>query len=291
MNTWLLRVLWVSLPVTAGDALADSMHPWSDATRLVATALLWILWAVVLSALLVPRPLASTLTRLGTPIALAAIVLAAASSEASTASWTLALVVTVVACALAVRGHFVLACAQGAAYGDEERFPLKVPPGIAFVVLPIAITVVGAGVAAGPMLLAAEEWVLGAIAVAVGWPAAFVVGRLVHQLSRRWVVLVPAGIVIADPLTLTDPVLFVRERVAGIGPGDPGRRPPADALDLRLGAAFGSCALLLTDEADLMRRSRGKGVRVQAALILVAATAAGQLLERAGARRLPVRRD
>ena len=83
-------------------------------------------------------------------------------------------------------------------------------------------------------------------------------GRLVHQLSRRWVVLVPAGIVIADPLTLTDPVLFVRERVMGIGPADPGRRPPADALDLRLGAVLGSCALLLTDEADLMRRVRGQ---------------------------------
>ena len=65
MNTWLLRVLWVSLPLTAGDALADWMQPWSDATRLVASVLLWLLWAVVLSALLVPRPIASTVTRLG----------------------------------------------------------------------------------------------------------------------------------------------------------------------------------------------------------------------------------
>jgi hypothetical protein len=291
MNPWLLRVLWVSLPVTAGDALADWMHPWADAPRLVATALLWLLWAVVLSALLVPRPTASTIARLGTPLAVVAVLLAAVSGDASPVSWVLALAVTAGACALAVRGEFARLCAQGAAYGDEERFPLKVPPGLSFVVLPVAVLVVGAGVAAGPMLLAGEQWVAGALALAVGWPLAFLVGRLVHQLSRRWVVLVPAGIVIADPLTLTDPVLFVRERVMGLGPADPGRRPPADALDLRLGAAFGSCALLLTDEADIMRRSRGEGVAVRAALNLVTPTAASRLLDRAGVRRLPVRRD
>jgi len=291
MNPWLLRVLWVSLPVTAGDALSDWMGPWSDGPRLVATALLWVLWAVVLSALLVPRPVASTIARLGTPLAVVVVVLAASSGDASTASWALALVVTVGAGVLAVRGEFARVCAQGAAYGDEDRFPLKVPPGITFLVLPVAIAVVGVGVAAGPMLLADRRWVAGAVALAVGWPVAFVIARLVHQLARRWVVLVPAGIVIADPLTLTDPVLFVRERVQGIGPADPGRRPPADALDLRLGAAFGSCALLLTDEADIMRRTRGRGVGVQAGLILVTPTAAPRLLERAGARRLPIRRD
>jgi hypothetical protein len=291
MNTWLLRVVWVSLPVTAGDALGDWMHPWSDATRLVASVAQWVLWAVVLSALLVPRPVATTLVRLGTPLAVVAVVLAALSGDASTASWVLALVVTTVACAFSVRGDFARVCAQGAAYGDEERFPLKVPPAIAFAILPVAIVVVGAGAIAGPMLLAAHQWGAGAIVLAAGWPVAFFVGRLVHQLSRRWMVLVPAGIVIADPLTLTDPVLFVRERVQGIGPADPGRRPPADALDLRLGAAFGSCALLLTDEADLLRRVRGEGVHVQAGLILVTPTASARLLERAGKRRLPVRRD
>jgi hypothetical protein len=291
MNTWIVRVLWVSLPMTAGDALNDWMRSWSDAPRLVTTALLWVLWAVVLSALLVPRPLASTLARLGTPIAVVVVILAARSGDASTAAWVLALAVTLSACALAVRGDFARVCAQGAAYGDEERFALKLPPALAFVILPLAILAVGAGIAAGPMLLATRQWVAGAVLVAIGWPVAFLVGRLVHQLSCRWIVLVPAGIVVADPLTLTDPVLFVRERVMGIGPADPGRRPPEDALDLRLGAVLGSCALLLTDEADLMRRVRGRGVGVQAGLILVTPAMSSRLLDRAGARRLPVRRE
>ena len=128
---------------------------------------------------------------------------------------------------------------------------------------------VGAGIAAGPLLLADEQWVVGVIAVVIGFPAAWLTARLVHQLSRRWIVLVPAGLVVADPLTLTDPVLFPRARIAGLGPADPARRPPDEALDLRLGAAYGSCALLLTEAADLMRRVRGRGVGVQATLLLV----------------------
>jgi len=290
MNTWVLRVLWISLPVTAGQVFADTLHPWSDETRIVATVLLWIAWAIVLSALLVPRPVAATIVRIGTPLAVGVTVLAVAAGNSSAVVATLAIVVTAGACVLAVRGEFQRVCAQGAAYGDEERFPLKVPPAIAFLMLPLAIAVIGFGLATGPLLLADGRW-LGGLATAIGFPLAAVSIRLVHQLARRWVVLVPAGIVIADPLTLTDPVLFVRERVQGIGPADPGRRPPADALDLRLGAAFGSCALLLTDEADVMQRVRGRGVSVRAGLLLVTPTASARLLERAGKRRLPVRRD
>ena len=67
----------------------------------------------------------------------------------------------------------------------------------------------------------------------------------------------PAGFVIADPMTLTDPVLFVREHILGLGPADPKVRPPDDATDLRLGAAHGSLALLLDDDAEIYRRVRG----------------------------------
>ncbi len=214
----------------------------------------------------------------------------ALSGRSSTVAWVAAVVVTATTAALGTRGEFARLCAQGAAYGDEERFPLKVPAAIGAAILPFAVVVVGAGIAAGPLLLADEQWVVGVIAVVIGFPAAWLTARLVHQLSRRWIVLVPAGLVVADPLTLTDPVLFPRARIAGLGPADPARRPPDEALDLRLGAAYGSCALLLTEAADLMRRVRGRGVGVQATLLLVTPAGAARLLDRASARRIPVRR-
>ena len=291
MNTWLLRALWVSLSITAGDAFASALDSWSDGPRLAATIALWLVWAMVLTALLVPRPIALTITRMASPNACAAAVLTAFASGPSAASVALADLATAGAALLAVRGEFARACAQGAAYGDEERFPLKVPPGIAFGIMPIAVPLAGVGAVAGPLLLADEQWVLGGFAVAVGWPIAVVIVRLVHQLSRRWVVLVPAGLVVADPLTLTDPVLFVRETIQGLGPADPSRPPGPDALDLRLGAAFGSTALLLHEEAHVMRRVRGEGVGVRAGLLLVTPVEADRLLHRAAARRIPVHRS
>ena len=291
MNTWALRAIWITVPVTVGDVVAHAIQTWSTAPRLTAGVLLWSGWAFVVTAVLVPRPLSLTITRVGTVLAFAVAVAAVLDATSSTLLGAAAIVVTLLAVVLGSRGEFARVCAQGAAYGDEERFPLKVPPGLAFAIVPAAIVIIGAGIALGPLLLAAEQWIAGVLALVILVPAAIMVARLVHQLSRRWIVLVPAGLVIADPLTLTDPVLFVRNRILGLGPADPRRPPPEAALDLRLGAAFGSCALLLHEDADLMRRVRGRGVGVAAHLIFVTPTALARLLARAAARRIPVRTE
>ncbi len=212
--------------------------------------LLWVAWSVVLLALLAPRPVGLTAARTGAPLALIATVLAVATGRASALASISALVVTTLCVVLVATPSFARTCAQGAAYGDEERFPLKVPPALFLGVLPLAVLAVGAGIAAGPLLLADGVLVLGIVALVVGWPLALLLLRSLHLLSRRWAVLVPAGFVIADPMTLTDPVLFLREHIVGLGPADPRVRPPAEATDLRLGAAHGSLALLLDDDAD-----------------------------------------
>lgn len=291
MNPWLLRVIWISMPVTAGAAVTDALAPWSDAPRLTAAVLLWAGWTVVVVATLIPRPVALTIMRVALPIAFGVAVTTAASGRPATLASVAAIGSSLAAFALGTRGDFARRCAQGAAYGDEDRFPLKVPPGLLLGILPFAIALVGAAVILGPLLLANREWATGVVVLVVCGASSVVVLRLVHQLSLRWVVLVPAGIVIADPLTLTDPVLFPRPGIVGFGPADPSRRPPEGACDLRLGASFGSCALLLAEEADLMRRERTRGVAVRANLVLVTPTAAPLLLERARARRIHVRAD
>ncbi len=148
---------------------------------------------------------------------------------------------------------------ESAAYGDEERFPLKVPPVLFLGILPLAVLAVGAGIATGPLLLADGQTVFGVVAVVIGFPLAGLLLRSLHLLSRRWAVLVPAGFVIADPMTLTDPILFPGSTSSASVPADPKIRPPSEAADLRLGAALGSIALLLDDDVDLYRRSRQRG--------------------------------
>lgn len=291
MNIWLLRVAWVTLPVTAGSAAADALRPWSTSTSATAAVLLWAAWLVVLVALLAPRPLGLTAARTGAPLALATMLLAVATDRASALSSMSALAATTLCVVLVATPSFARSCAQGAAYGDEERFPLKVPPALFIGVLPLAVIVVGLGIAAGPLLLAAESIGLGVLVLLVGWPLAFALLRSLHLLSRRWAILVPAGFVIADPMTLTDPVLFVREHILGLGPADPRVRPPEDATDLRLGAAHGSLALLLDDDAEIYRRTRAGAAGQRTHLLLIAPVAAHALLERAAARRIAVRAD
>ena len=126
-------------------------------------------------------------------------------------------------------------------------------------------------------------------ALVVGFPLAAVLLRSLHLLSRRWGVLVPAGFVLADPMTLTDAVLFPREHIVGIGPADPKVRPPGGATDLRLGAAVGSLALLLDDDIDLYRRGRGVAQGERTHLLLFTPVAAAELLRLAASRSITVR--
>jgi hypothetical protein len=246
---------------------------------------------VVLIALLAPRPTGLTAARTAVPLALVTILIAVATGRPSALSSVSALVATTLCVVLVATPSFARSCAQGAAYGDEERWPLKVPPALFLGILPLAVILVGVGIAAGPLLVADESIGLGVAALVVGWPLAFALLRSLHLLSRRWAILVPAGFVIADPMTLTDPVLFVREHILGLGPADPRVRPPDDATDLRLGAAHGSLALLLDDDAEIYRRARGRAVAQRTHLLVIAPVAAGDLLERAAARRIAVRAD
>jgi hypothetical protein len=113
---------------------------------------------------------------------------------------------------------------------------------------------------------------------------------LLHRLSVRWAVLVPAGFVVVDPMTLADPVLFPRERVEALGEADPGAAPP-DVLDLRLGASAGSVDARFDQPAELYRaaRPRRPTETVRTSAIRIAVVRHRVLLQLAAARRLRVR--
>jgi hypothetical protein len=74
-------------------------------------------------------------------------------------------------------------------------------------------------------------------------------------LSRRFVVFVPAGFVVADPLTLPDPVLLPRERIASMSCAPPNAR--IDGIDTRLGALAGAIVVALDEPGSFtLRRGR-----------------------------------
>lgn len=267
-SVWALRVIWLILPVTAGPAGADALDAWSRAPRLLASVLLWVAWAAVLVAVLAPRPIGLTAARVVAP-AFAALAIACAWS-ASTGATVAAIVTTVLATLLVCSPPFARASAEGVAYGDEARFPLKTPPALLAGPLPLVVAIVAAGPVTGPLLLADGRIVAGVIATVVGLPLAFVLTRSLHRLSSRWCVLVPAGVTLVDGMTLADAVLFPREHVERLESAP--LHPPDGALDLRLGASVRSLALRLSDGAQLLTATRGwrPGSKVTTSLILFA---------------------
>lgn len=291
MTLWLVRVAWATLPITAGPAAGDALAGWSTPPRTLAEVLLWAAWAVSLVALLAPHPTGLTTVRVVGPtfVTLALVVVVTGSADGARAA--VALVATIVAGVLAVvLPTFSFACANGIAYGDERRYPLRTPPALWLGPLPVAPLLVAAGVATGPLLLADGRVVLGVVALVAGVLVAALAARSLHSLSTRWAVLVPAGLVVVDGMTLADPVLFLRERIESLRLMTR-REPPAPAAtDLRLGARGGSVAMVLDRPADVVRARRARasaGVEHVTALCF-ATVYTSELLATAAARRIRV---
>ncbi|MFI5045916.1 MAG: hypothetical protein ACHQIG_02540 [Acidimicrobiia bacterium] len=253
----MLRIAWITLPVTAGAAMSSALGAWSSAPRAVAETLLWLAWAVGLLAVLAPRPPTLTALRVIAPSFVVAAILVAIGGDASTTSVVAAIAATILTLALASGHDIALAAANAGAYGDEQRFLLRTPPALFLAPIPVARLLMAAALVVPPLLLADQQWVLGVVTLAVAVPVVTVLARALNALSRRWAVLVPAGLVLVDPLTLTDPVLFLRERVAGLEPAEAGAAPDG-VLDLRLGAAAGSVSARFTEPAELQRSAPGR---------------------------------
>ena len=287
IGVWCARVAWVLLPVTTGAAFADALNSWSAAPAALAAVLLWGVWAAGLLALLAPRPLGLTFVRIAAPCGVLAV--ACCLSSTSTSSMFVAIAGALVAAVLALSPPIELATANALAYGDEERYPLHTPTPLLLGPIPLAVAVTGAGATAGPLLLAAEYWISGAVLTIVGLPLAFLLARSMHVLSKRWFVLVPAGIALVEPLTLAEPVLVLRDHIAALGRFRTTGTPP-EALDLRVGTLFGSVAIALSEPVGFTRRrGRAGAENVEPTVVLVAVVRASTALGRASRRRLPTR--
>jgi hypothetical protein len=282
-------VAWAVVPLAAGPVLDDALAGRDEAVRSAASALLWVGWAVGFVAAVVPRSITLTVVRVVVPGAAAAVVWAAVAGEPSTASAMAAGLVVLAAVALAFVPEVGTRFVQGSAYGDERRLLLRPPPMLAAGVVPVAWTMLAGAVVAPVVLLAAGEWWWGGAAAAAGAPLAVLMARSLHGLSRRWVVFVPAGLVLHDGYALDGPVLFPRRLVASLAPALEG----TDALDLTAGAAGLALELTLVETVPVVLAARGlgrgrAGETVETDRLLFTPTRPGQVLATAADRRFPL---
>jgi len=105
-----------------------------------------------------------------------------------------------------------------------------------------------------------------------------------HRLTRRWVVFVPNGMVVHDPLALAEPVLLRRAAVRSFGPA----RADTTALDLTRGALGLALEIDVTPPVDLLlaRTGREAAEAAEAGALLISPTRPGAVLDEARRRRM-----
>jgi hypothetical protein len=132
---------------------------------------------------------------------------------------------------------------QSSAYGNEVRFPLRPPLGYAIASV-LAWLVFVAALISGALLSAAQMFLIGMFFVVLAVALCVLAVPRWHRLSQRWLVLVPAGVVIHDPVNLSDTVMLKRSQVRHItlAPAD------TEAFDLT-GPTSGHALEIATNES------------------------------------------
>ncbi len=284
---WLLRIVWALQPLAFVPLISDATATIPSAGKVLAAVLAWAAWAAVLLATLVPSTVSITVGRLVAPLS-PIVAVAAGLGGSSVAGWKVAVALgaAVIASLVWFSGETGMVLAQGSAYGAEQRFPLKPP--VPFVVpMVLSWIVLAASAVAGAVYLANERWVVGVALVVLAAVAGRFLGPRFHQLSRRWLVVVPAGLVVHDPMLLVENALFRVVDLAAVHLA----HADTEAADLTGGTA-GVVLEIVLREMDTIIKVGGPdtptGIAIHARSVLVSPTRPGRALAAAGARQMPV---
>lgn len=272
---WLFRLAWVGLAVV----MAFALH---QPTSRIAW---WAVVAAVAVALTASGPVGLTVARLATSVTLPAAVLAwwgGASSGTGVAAVAVAALVTVVGMSAEVGEAMV----QGAAYGEEQRFPLRLP---AAMLAPVGLSwlIWAASLLGSVALLARSVWLPGAVLAAAAAFLSWWLGTRFHRLARRWLVLVPAGVVVHDQVLLAETLMVQRSNLAGARLALAG----SEAFDLT-GPAGGHALDIAAREMvqgffpASAKEPTGRAVHMQS--FLVAPSRPGRALQAIAGRKMPV---
>jgi hypothetical protein len=284
--TWALRVLVIILPFAAGDLVGHALADRSVAVARAGTVLGWLAWAVLVAAAAVPHPWSLTAMRIVAPGVALGAMWCAVDVPDLVAMDLVGVAAAIAVAAVAFSAWVADDCMDARSYGDERRFSLRTPATLLFGPAPLAVALTVAGVVAPVLLLAAGQWVAGGIALVAGVVIARFAVASVHTLATRFVVLVPAGLTLVDPLVLVESVLFARARIVALGPAIVG----TDALDLSQNAPGLAVEVSVDQPVGLaVKTGRRTADEKTVAAVLFTPSRAGALLDEAARRGVKVR--
>lgn len=277
LHLWAFRALFIGLPIGVAPAVSSALEAHSSSLTWLVAIALWLAWGLGLVALLVPNPLSLTAIRLLSLSALLAALVAAADDSPDTFAITWAAATFIWSMNSIVGALYV----DAASYGDERRFALRVPGQLLMGPIIFVTSMFFTGISVGPILLATEDWLVGVPATVVGFFLALQGFRILHQLSQRWLIFVPTGVVLVDPMQLNEPLRMHKNELDSlrIAEGD------SKAHDL----SFGSLGKAIEISLDTVHPvSMRKADDIDSDTLLVAPTRLLDALEEASARKLKV---
>ena len=136
---------------------------------------------------------------------------------------------------------------NGSSYGDEVRVPLRPPGPLLLGPIPLAWLLLSATVIFPPLLIASKRVLFGVVFAAVGVICCTFAYRSLSSLAKRWLVFVPAGLVLHDGMVVADPFLLRRTGIKEIKPAS----VDAQGKDLTLSSLGLAVEVLLVEAADL----------------------------------------
>ena len=282
---WATRVFWLAATVLMPLAIKSAARGRTSMAESVAFTVWWIIAGIVVVALVVCGPIGLTIVRMfapcAIPIAIGALVLGA-SALTGIAVLAVATLVTLSAF-MAETGE---ACVQVSAYGDERRLPLRVP---AAMQIPIAIAWLFwiATSLAGVLALAADRAVIGIVLIAAASVLTWLIYQRLHRFSCRWLVSVPAGVVIHDPVVLGETLMVLRPNVLHARLA----LASTEAADISGPAAGHALEITMRELVPVVfaaTSAKPKGTAIHAQAVLVAPSRPGRALRALADRKIVV---
>lgn len=283
---WLPLAGWIAVSAAGVASVGRALEGRSTAAEVVVSAAAWLAVGAGLLAALVPSVVSLVATRLLATWAVVAAVAAWLAGPGGSAVHVLAL-----GCALA---HLVGVMSapvgeqmvQASAYGAERRLPLK-PPVVALLPLVVMWTLTTAALFTGALLLAGQRWLWGPVALGIGAAGGWLLAGLCYRLARRWLVVVPSGVVVHDHVALAETLMVTTPKVRSAALAETG----TEAADLS-GPAAGHLVELrfaeLTTVLLPVDRDHPAGRAIHAQSVLVAPSRPGRALRALGERRITV---
>lgn len=262
---WSLRLLWLVTGLAASAALDDVLDA-GGAGAVVTRVLLGVGWIAGVAAMMLPAVRSLTAVRALVPLSIPASLamwLGGADDVVAVLAMAAATITTVVACSAELGRSFV----QASAYGAEDRYPLR-PPAAYSAAAVASWLVSAAALTVGVSSIADSRWAIGIPVAVVGAAVAVWSFPRWHRLSRRWLVVVPVGLVVHDPLVLAETLMLRRNQIVGLALA----RVGTEAADLT-GPAGGHAIEIRTSApvtvvyAGTPRRPGGRAIHLTACLV------------------------